>query len=114
MCYKKFLNKKISQVNSAEIKRDFEIKLGMDISEYIFTYIEPTNYLKCIICDIKIKVNYFICYEENCKKQLCRKCYQITSKYNNYKPYCDIHFNNKKCVLIRHRIYRTLNLKNIN
>lgn len=93
--YKKHINRKYTDEFKYLIKKNFEKKVGMDVANHIFSFIEPNSNPKCVICNDKIRTTYVICNHQFCKKQVCYKCYKIISQYSQYKPFCEYHFSDK-------------------
>jgi len=90
---RRYLNNKYQQNFLKEINRNFECKVGPDVSKYILDFIKPTKCRRCRICTNKIGQKYTYCLHKNCSNKICHSCYRKTSKYNRYKPYCPRHFN---------------------
>ena len=91
---KRYVSKQYDEFFKNQVLAKFEKKIGMDVSKYIFSFIDIPKHTKCRICEDKIGQNFCCCMRKNCDNKICRKCFKITSKYNKYVPYCDKHFNN--------------------
>lgn len=70
---KYYLNKKYKKETIKYILLYFEYYFGLDISKYIFSFIQIKNIEYCSICCYYIRINYFIC--NKCNNNICLKCY---------------------------------------
>ena len=91
---KRYVNKQYNEHFKKEVYKKFERKIGRDVSKYIFSFIDIQKDIKCRICEDNIGQDFCCCMRKNCINKICKKCFEITSKYNKYVPYCDRHFNN--------------------
>lgn len=90
---RRYLNNKYKKSFLKELHRSFEYKVGRDVSNMILDFIKIGKGHRCRICVKKIGQKSAYCLYKNCWNEICYNCYQKTSKYNIYKPYCPKHFN---------------------
>jgi len=95
---KRYVNKRYDPSLLKDLYREFEKKIGRDVSKYIIDFIEIDKNQKCRICEDKIGQKYSCCIKKECRNIICDECYDITSRFNDGKPYCDIHFTHHKYV----------------
>ena len=94
------MNKQVTYINISYPKKVvydmyifLEYKFGKDISNKILKLIIREKNYKCSICNNYKNENYSYCLYDKCNDIICNECYQITSKFNKFKPFCKCHFN---------------------
>lgn len=93
---KQYVNKRYNQSLLTDLHKEFEKKIGRDVSKYILDFIVIQKDKKCRICDDRIGQKYAYCMGKKCNNVLCYECYEITSRFNGGRPYCDRHFTHHK------------------
>lgn len=90
---RRYVNIKYPSKFLKELTREFEYKVGKDVSQFILGFIKTEKGHRCRICTDKIGQKFCYCSDNSCRNEICYGCYRKTSKYNHFKPYCPKHFN---------------------